>query len=302
MRQRILVAAAIAVCSGAFCWLVLTRLHQGSADFYWTMRAARSMLAHQNPYDTPLEQYPLTAALFGIPFLAFPAEIAAGLFFGISSGLLAFGLLKEGGYSRLFVFFAYPYWGALMTAQWSPLIMAGALIPILLPVTMAKPQLGIPVFLTRASRIGVIACVVALGITLALVPRWPLWWIGQFGHYEHFFPVLVLPGFLLLAALTRYRDRDAWFLVLAALVPQRWFFDSFILWLIPKSRREILYTTGCSWFVGVWRWYHMPHSMTQVGRWTVLGFYLPMLLVIFMRARSTRMKPAVTPRGTPGTS
>jgi len=32
-------------------------------------------------------------------------------------------------------------------------------------------------------------------------------------EYEHFFPLLVLPGPLLALALWRYRDKDAWFLV-----------------------------------------------------------------------------------------
>jgi hypothetical protein len=71
--------------------------------------------------------------------------------------------------------------------------------------------------------------------------------------------------------------------VLTAMMPQRWFFDAFILWLIPKSRREILFTAGMSWGAGVWRWYHIPHSFVEVGRLTVLFIYLPMLAVILCR-------------------
>ena len=66
-------------------------------------------------------------------------------------------------------------------------------------------------------------------------------------------------------------------------MPQRWFFDSFILWLIPKSRREILGTVLMSWGAGIWRWYHYPHTFTQVGRWSVLFCYLPMLAVVLAR-------------------
>jgi len=66
-------------------------------------------------------------------------------------------------------------------------------------------------------------------------------------------------------------------------MPQRWFFDTFILWLIPRSRREILFTAGMSWGAGVWRWYHIPHSFVEVGRFTVLFIYLPMLAVILFR-------------------
>ena len=58
---------------------------------------------------------------------------------------------------------------------------------------------------------------------------------GQAHNYEHFIPLLVFPGPLLLLALLRYRDRDAWLLLLAALMPQRWFFDAFTLWLIAEG-------------------------------------------------------------------
>jgi hypothetical protein len=107
-------------------------------------------------------------------------------------------------------------------------------------------------------------------------------WLDRKG-YEHFFPLLVLPGPLLALALWRYRDPDAWFLVLTAMMPQRWFFDAFVLWLIPKSRREILFAAALSWGAGIWRWYHIPHTFTEVGKFTVLFIYLPMLAVILFR-------------------
>lgn len=84
-------------------------------------------------------------------------------------------------------------------------------------------------------------------------------------------------------ALWRYRERDAWLLLLAALLPQRWFFDSFTLWLIPQSRREILPTVLVSWGAGIWRWYHYPANFTEVGRVAVIFIYLPMLAVLLLR-------------------
>ena len=99
--------------------------------------------------------------------------------------------------------------------QWSPIIAASAFFPLLLPVTMAKPQIGLPVFLTRLSRRGLLACVAVALLSLAVMPNWPLLWLRQTGNYEHFIPLLVLPGPLLLLALLRYRERDAWLLLLA---------------------------------------------------------------------------------------
>jgi hypothetical protein len=124
------------------------------------------------------------------------------------------------------------------------------------------------------------------------MPKWPLLWLRQTGNYEHFIPILVLPGVLLLLALLRYRQREARLLFLSALMPQRWFFDSFILWLIPQSRREIIWTVFFSWGAGIWRWYHIPTSFTQVGRYTVIFLYLPMLAVVLLRKRQDNVSSA----------
>jgi hypothetical protein len=206
------------------------------------------------------------------------------VFYGFSSALLAFGLTRD-GYKRLLVFLAYPYWAGVLTVQWAPLVMASSFLPFLLPATMAKPQIGLPVALTHLTRRGVISCLVVLLLTFLVLPRWPWLWMKHFGYYQHFVPLLVFPGPLLLLALWRYRDRDAWLLLLASVMPQRWFYDAFILWLIPKTRREIVWTAGLSWSVGIWRWFHIPHSFTQVGRWMVLFLYLPMLAVVLLRSR-----------------
>jgi hypothetical protein len=282
MRWRIALSAAIGIGSGAFCWYLMKHLHQDAADFRWALHLVHRLLARQNPYDTPLEQYPLPAGLFALPFVRLQPELAAGIFWGISSSLLAFGLTRH-GYTRLLIFLAYPYWAGIITVQWSPIIAASAFFPLLSPVTMAKPQIGLPVFLTRLSLKGLLACVVVAILSLVVMPNWPWLWLRQTGNYEHFIPLLVLPGPVLLLALLRYRERDAWLLLLAAIMPQRWFFDSFILWLIPQSRRQIIWTVFFSWGAGLWRWYHVPHNFTEVGRWTVIFLYVPMLAVILFR-------------------
>jgi hypothetical protein len=286
MKLRVVVSAAVGLASGIFCWFLMKHLHQDAADFRWALHLAHRLLARQNPYDTPFEQYPLTAGLLALPFVRFQPETAAGLFYGISSAVLAFGLTRY-SYRGLLIFLAYPYWAGLITVQWSPIIAASAFFPLLLPVTMAKPQIGLPVFLSRLSRRGFVACVVVGAMSLIVMPRWPQLWIAQLGNYDHFIPLLVLPGPLLLLALWRYRDRDAILLLLAACMPQRWFFDSFILWLIPRSRREIVWTVFFSWGTGLWRWYHPPHNFTEVGQWTVLFIYLPMLAVVLCRPHSS---------------
>lgn len=282
LRWRITISILLGVATGAFCFFLVRTLHQGAGDFSWAIHLAQRFLARQNPYDTPDEQYPFTAALVALPFVRLRPEIAAAVFYGLSSSLLAFGLTRH-GYHRLLVFLAYPYWIGLLTVQWCTVITASAFFPLLMPVAMAKPQVGLPVFLTRFNRRSFWACVVIGLLSLILFPRWPQLWLGQTGYYQHFFAILVLPGPLVLLALLRYRDRDAWLLFLTSLMPQRWFFDAFVLWLIPKSRREILVTVVFSWCSGIWRWYHQPLTFVQVGRWIVLSIYLPMLAIVLLR-------------------
>jgi hypothetical protein len=281
VRLRIIISAAIGVASAVYCWFFLAHFSLGAGDFNWAIWAAQDLLGHRNPYQRPMQLYPITSAIFGLPFLWMRPEIAGGAFYGISSALMAFGLSRS-GLHRLFVFLAYPYWAGLITAQWTPLIVASAFLPPLLPATLAKPQLGLPVLLTRATRWGLLVCAVVMGLSFLILPRWPWLWAGNFHLYARFIPLLVWPGPALALALLRYRERDARLLLLMAVVPQRWFYDMLILWLIPKSRREILATVFFSWGAGLWRWYHIPHSFTEVGRCAIIFLYLPMLVVVLL--------------------
>jgi hypothetical protein len=293
MGKRISVSAAIGAVSGLFCWFWLERAHHGAGDFNWAIWAAQDLLAHRNPYLRHMQLYPLPAALFGLPFCWVRPTVAGGLFYGISSALLAFGLSGQ-GYHRLLIFLAYPYWAGLFEAQWSPLILSSAFIAALLPATLAKPQLGLPIIFTSMTRRGLLACTVLLLLTFLVFPGWPWKWWSNTGLYARFIPFLIFPGPFLALALLRYRDRDARMLMLTALMPQRWFYDAFILWFIPKTRREIVWTVFFSWGAGIWRWYHFPHSYAEVGRWAVIFLYLPMLGVTLLRAPLSHLQHATT--------
>lgn len=286
MRRRILVSIAIGVASGVFCWFWLERARHGAGDFNWAIWAAQDLLAHRNPYLRLMQLYPLPAALFGLPFCWMRPTIAGGFFYGISSALLAFGISRH-GYHRLLVFLAFPYWAGLIEAQWGPLILASAFSASLLPATLAKPQLGLPILFTTPTRRGLLVCLAVLLLSFVLFPRWPWQWWGSTAQYARFVPLMVFPGPLLALALFRYRQRDVRMLMLTALMPQRWFYDAFILWFIPKTRREIAWSALLSWGAAVWRWYHVPHSFIQVGRWIVIFIYLPMLAMILLRKHKT---------------
>ena len=287
-------AALIGVVTGSLCWEFLRHFQLGGADFNWAYRAARDLLRGVDPYTNTAPgaiPYPLPAAFPALPLVWLSREAAGAIFFGFSSGLLALGLVRQDP-ARLLIFLAYPYWAALMTAQWTPLIMSAAFFPLAMAFSVMKPHLGVPVALTQWSRRGVWSVVGVLVVSLILLPRWPIEWVRQLGGYQYFVPLLVLPGPLLALALWRRGERGAQLLLLSAVMPQRWFYDSFLLWLIPKTRRSILATVAASWVIGILRWNYVPHTMQQVGRWSVLGFYLPMLVVVGMQqsARSSQSR------------
>ena len=290
LRLRIVISAAIGIASAVYCWFLLVHFRQGAADFSWAIWAAQDLLAGHNPYERHLQLYPLPCAIFGLPFAWMRPEVAGGVFYGISSALMAFGLTRS-GYHRLLVFLAYPYWAGLITVQWTPLLVASALLPPLLPATLAKPQLGLPILLTKPTLRGLGACALVLAASFLVLPRWPWLWAANSHLYARFIPIMVFPGPLLALALLRYRCSDARLLFLMAVVPQRWFYDMLILWLIPKSWRELSVTVFISWAAGMWRWYYAPHTITPVGRCAVLVFYLPMLILVLCR-RSLPQEPS----------
>ena len=141
LRLRMVISAAIGIASAVYCWFLLAHFRLGAADFSWAIWAAQDLLARRNPYERPLQLYPLPCAIFGFPFAWMRPDVAGGVFYGISSALMAFGLTRS-GYHRLLVFLAYPYWASLITVQWTPLLVASALLPPLLPATLAKPSSG----------------------------------------------------------------------------------------------------------------------------------------------------------------
>ena len=267
LRARLLVALAL-----AFAVLVLQAYFPATrrpgGDFDRALDMAGDVLAGRDVYDRPYSfyslPYPLPAALVGLPFVlaGVPRAWSGWLFFALSSGLLAFALTRR-GYQRLAIFLALPYWHAFTTIQWAPLVAAAAFYPWLSFLVLVKPQISLPIVVTRLSwtRVAVIA-VVAVA-SLLVLPTWPWDWLDKLGfgiapdglridrHSQHwYYPLFTVPGAVSIVALTRLRDRDARLLLLASVMPHN-MFDVFYLWIIPRDRREIAVTVLCSWITGI---------------------------------------------------
>jgi hypothetical protein len=289
-RARFWIALLIGSLSGLLCAYALSRIGNGAGDFGFQLRGARDLLAGRDPYDSPPGPYnilyPLPAIMLAIPLAWLNDFAAGGVFFGISSGLLAWLILRKGEPWQLLIFLSWPFFYALLFAQWSPLVLCLYFTPAFLPVLVMKPQNALPLALTqRPSWLG-IGLTLVIGIaSLVIYPTWPFVWLKQTSSYQGIIPpLLTLPlGPLLLLALLRYREQKAWLLVSMAAMPQRVLYDQLALFMVPGNRLEMLIFMLCSWlslpvlliFGG---WIHLPGGWKL---WILLTLYLPALGIVF---------------------
>jgi hypothetical protein len=256
---------AIGVAAALLSYAFLARPGSGG-DYFFVWSAARSLLSGENPYNVipvgpenpgnDVFLYPLPALLLIAPLAWLPLPVSGGLFLGISSGLLAFTLLKD-GYHRLPLFMGAPFLIAVSLGQWSPIITAAALEANLGFVFAAKPHLALPAWVYRPSLRAIVASLLLVVISLAILPSWPLdWYRNISGRPEKLSPIKTLAGPLLLLAAVRWRRPEARLFLAMACVPQALFFyDQLILGLIPRTLRQSLILSLAS-FALLLTWFH----------------------------------------------
>lgn len=295
LRSRILVGLAIGLISGVICFLLLTHSTEDNwaGDFSWPYLGAKYLLNGENPYEGKYPRtdplfYPLPALFAAIPFTPFPPEIAGALFIAFSTGILGFAVTRY-GFTYLPLFISAPFLMTLITAQWAPLLLAAAFLPVLLPLVIAKPSLGAALLVTWPDRYA-IAAIVAMGlISLVIQPTWPFDWLESLRATSHPSAVLVFAGGgpLILLALACWRLPEARFLLLMALIPQRLFFyDQLLLWLVVKSTRQSLYFALTSW-LGFLGWVSTS-SVDQVANaepWVVVSIFVPATVIVLWNGR-----------------
>ena len=303
--MRLILACAIAILSGSLCYLRLSQKGQLAGDFTFSLRAAELLLDGKNPYleirpegEYPFQThfyYPLTAALASLPFIGLSAYLAGALFFGLSSGLLAFALLKDNA-KHLPLFLSAPYFVAAATAQWSPLIVAAGLMPALSWLLSCKPNLGLAMFVFKPGRTSLALIILFLGFSLALLPSWPLDWLSLVRELAgHPPPAFVLPlGPFCLLAWLRWRRPEARLFLALSLFPQLLFFyDQLPLWLLPRSFKTSLLYAALSWLAYfAWRWQGVsPQSgeiLVQPTQYILALVYLPALVILLWPGKSFR--------------
>ena len=270
MKQRVLVSCLLGTSFGLLALLCCRLTHLDGGDFGLAWYQARELLAGRSPYPPAAPAqilYPMTAALFAIPFTPLSANVAGALFFGLSCTLLSFFIARE-GWHRLLIFAALPFFSSLLVIQWQPLLMASVFVPWL-GAAVLKPQIGI-VCAIASRKWSALWSAILIGLaSLAVRPQWPIEFWKQAQTFPHFSPILFSFGPVMLLVAYWWKDRDVQLLLLMAIAPQRFFYDAFVLWLIPKSTKEILFVSTCSWF-GFAIWYDsLPlANYHQVWMWS----------------------------------
>jgi hypothetical protein len=247
---------ALALAAASVAYIRLSSAGVVAADFTWAWRGAQLLLAGQNPYalirpDGPYPfndflYYPLPALLIAAPLAWLSGPLAGAIFVGLSSGLLCWGLLEEGRH-RLIVFASPPYLYAMISAQWSPLLVAAALLPNLAFALPAKPNLGLPVLVAYPTRRRLLLAAAAMAFSIAVLPSWPADLLGRIASHLNYTPLISWYGPILLLALPLWRAAPARLLLAMAIMPQRLLYDQLPLWLVPQTPRQLLLLTAAGW-------------------------------------------------------
>lgn len=295
---RIIVCLFIGLISGYLCFVYQKNFERGNGDLAIPICGARALLSGTNPYDCPRimsngtlgPSNPATTMIVMIPFIFFPDNILAGVCFGIFCVIMAWALTQENTWWRLLAFASSPFWHALQVVQWSPLILAIILIPLLYPLAMVKVQLGLPIAIMNFTIRKAVFCVFIVIITLIIDWDWPYQFIITLGNYDGFVPAFSLFALLLVPLIPKWRDHEVQWLALYALMPQRAFYDQLVLCMFPNTLREMMILIISSWiaFLG----YMVIGGV--IGFWAIACMYIPSAVIVYFHTHKKDQETVTT--------
>jgi hypothetical protein len=301
--MRLAFALAVGIACGLYVLAFGLANPDFASDFDQSWGGAAAILHGQNPYDVvgPGKQYPwswplyypLPALLIVAPLGLLPVLAARVVFAGLSGGLLAFAISKE-GFARWPLFISISFVTAVELCQWSNLQLAAMLLPALGWVAVAKPNIGVAMAAQsrtdRALLIMLAGSAILIAASFLILPDWPRQWLANVRSAPHFRSPLTRPGgFLLLLALLRWRRPEARLLTALAVMPQTpGFYDHVLVFSATKTFREALTLSALTLVVFFAIVFMNPERTLSVwgelvGRLTVLLVYLPTVVMILRR-------------------
>ncbi len=301
LRSRAIAAFAIGLAAGGLCALkAATNVVTMDFAFFW--RAARLFANGTNPYPLRPDDaiwtlpdaffYPGPTLVVAWPLHFFTMPVAAGIFFGGGSAWLAWRLSRDGLW-RLWLLGGPAFIMAAILGQWSHLIVVGALIPGAAFLLACKPNIGLASFAYRPTLVGALSVAAIALVSFVLLPTWPLEWlenvriVADHPTAEHPSPIMKPLGWVLILALTRWRQPEARLLFAMACVPQLLYFaDQLPLGLVAKKRGEAIALGWCGLVAAVAWFVVLRDGAPHVGPaapYVMLGLYLPALVVVLRR-------------------
>ena len=273
------------------------------ADFTYPWLGARAVLRGQSPFDIPTSAlpfgarvgYPWTASLVAMPLAWFDAAVGGAVMVGVTVGLAVFAVTRDHWW-RLLMFVSGPAYMVVSSVQWSALALAGSELPFLIGIAGGIKPFGIAAFAYQHRWRDVFKAVAVGGAILALsfvlAPRWPIDWIHLLrvappGH-QYEWPLFTWTGVPVALALTRWRRPEARLLVCMAALPQTMFlYDQLLIFLVPRSRVELLFAVVLSLVVLLLPAFFFDHASPALARAYMplmnCGIYWPALAMVLRR-------------------
>jgi hypothetical protein len=243
------------------------------------------------PFDVGFN-YPMTTAMFMVPFATMTPAVGSAIVMGIGTSLLAFGITRE-GFGRLAVFGSVPFFVCLESGQLAPLIAAAALLPAVSWLSSMKPNIGLASVAYNPAFKVIVLNIIVLIVSIVMYPHWPMEWLDMVRHRtpgNYGSPLLIPGGFLLLLSLIRWKRPEARLLAVLSIVPQSLLFtDQLMLWLVPRTRNESMILSILSlpaMFLGAAYVGPSPSVAAytrSMGPAILVFLYLPCLIMVLRR-------------------
>lgn len=315
IRKRLLIAIALGLLAGLRTHLIATMV-EAPRDFGQVWYAARAVFAGRDPYaligpglafDWPAPFfYPLPAAIAVTPLAPLSATWASTVFMAIGGACFAWALMEH-GYPALLGFASSSVVFAAELAQWAPILSAGIVIAPLGAIWIAKPTIGMALFVARPSKWPIIGGGVLCGLAFLLQPHWVESWRTALSMttsvrgvgFPYIAPAMMPGGIIALVALARWRRPEARLIAALACVPQTLLlYEAVPLFLVPRTLRETELLVFLSYVaLGL-----MPHTgafaanIDASGRIIVLLLYIPATLMVLRRPNAGPIPSSIEQR------
>jgi hypothetical protein len=304
-RTRIVAALCLGLIVAGYVFAREYEYPQWGADIVQSWAGSWTLIRGENPYTAigpngtfmhwpwPLF-YPLPALILTLPFTVLPIEVFRPVFLGGSSAWLAYVLTRRDLW-RLAVLASAAFLGSIAAGAWEPLLVAAALTPGACAAYLAKPNVGLALASglprRRATYVGIGIAALLCVASLFVRPGWIPEWREALRAGVHLAGPITRPGgFIVLAALAKWRRADARLLVIMASVPQSMILQAALpLFLVARSRTETILLAMLSFIPYAVQLHYaqlntlFPELTQHTGTVMVPCLYLPCLIMVLRR-------------------